>query len=65
MAKEVFSRNVSHKNIGEIKTKNNAVGTPKRFWGRLLSTAENGTKNSSAVNRFDVYREIDTTPEEK
>lgn len=65
MAKEVFSHNVSHRNIGEIKAKNNAVGTPKRFWDRIADSIENGTKDSSVVNRFADYREIDATPEEK
>jgi len=32
MAKEVFNRNASHKNIGEIETKNNTIGSVIGFW---------------------------------
>jgi len=32
MAKEVFNRNVADKNIGEIETKNNTIGSVIGFW---------------------------------
>ncbi len=32
MAKEVFNHNVAHKNIGEIETKNNTIGSVIGFW---------------------------------
>lgn len=36
MAKEVFNRNASHKNIGEIETKNNTIGSVIGFMDSVL-----------------------------
>jgi len=60
MAKEVFNRNVADKNIGEIETKNNTIGSVIGFWNQVADNIENEVKHSYAN-----YREIDTTPEEK
>jgi len=60
MAKEVFNHNVAHKNIGEIETKNNTIGSVIGFWNQVADNIENEVKDSYAN-----YREIDTTPEEK
>lgn len=60
MAKEVFNRNVAHKNIGEIETKNNIRGSVIGFWNQMADNIENKVRDSYAN-----YREIDTTPEEK
>ena len=60
MAKEVFNRNVADKNIGEIETQNNTIGSVIGFWNQVANNIENEVKDSYAN-----YREIDKTPEEK
>ncbi len=60
MAKEVFNHNVAHKNIGEIETKNNTIGSVIGFWKQVADNIENEVKDSYAN-----YIEIDTIPEEK
>jgi len=59
MAKEVFNRNASHKNIGEIETKNNTIGSVIGFWNQVADNIENEVKDSYAN-----YKEIDTKREE-
>ena len=60
MAKEVFNRNVGHKNIGEISTGNSIGGSTPGFWNRMADSIENNTKDCYAD-----YRGIDATPEER
>lgn len=60
MVKEIFNRNVEHKNIGEISIRNNIGGTTKEFWNQVANNIENNAKDC-----YTDYRKIDAIPEEK
>lgn len=56
MAKEVFNRNVEHKNIGKIRTGNNIGGSVIGFWNQMANNVEDS---------YADYKKVDATPEKR